>query len=40
MGARAGLVDMEKEKISFLYRDSNLDSLVVQPIAWSPYRLR
>jgi hypothetical protein len=33
MGARAGLENMEKRKISWLCRESNSDSLVIKPIA-------
>jgi hypothetical protein len=39
VGPRDGLNVVKKRKVPCAHRESNPDSLVVQPVAYSPYRL-
>jgi hypothetical protein len=39
VGPKASMDNIGKRKISYLCRESNSESSVVQPMAWSPYRL-
>jgi hypothetical protein len=39
MNPRIDLDTLQKEKICFFCPKSNLNSFVVQPVVWSPYRL-
>jgi hypothetical protein len=40
MGPTDNLDSVEKRKISYFYLESNPSSSVVQPVVWSPYRLK